>query len=103
MGTILQRRLEEGESIKIDSDALVAYEDSVSFDAQQVGSCCLTFCGGEGCYNTTLKGKEGEGGGLIWIQSYNMDKLDAFLVTVQPKDQKNEGGGAPVSVEMMDR
>ena len=77
---------------------------SVLAPEQNVPSiCCLTFCGGEGCYNTTLKGKEGEGGGLIWIQSYNMDKLDAFLVTVQPKDQKNEGGGAPVSVEMMDR
>jgi len=100
MGTIVKRRLEPGEIIKIDSDALIAFEDSVSFDAQQVGSCCLTFFGGEGCFLTTLMGKEDGPGGDIWIQTYNMDKLDQLLVTVR-QESENDGGGAPA--EEMER
>jgi len=99
MGTILKRHLAAGEVIKIDSDALIAFENGVDYDAVQVGSCCLTCCGGEGCFLTTLKGKEGTAGGNVWIQSYNMDKLTQALVTVQEESEGGDGG-APVDGEM---
>lgn len=108
MGTIVKRKIEEGEIIKIDTDALVAFEDSVQFDAVQNGGCSpkgclLCCCGGEGLWLTTLEGKEGMGGGFVWLQSYNMDKLDALLVHVHQEQKDDGGGGAPAEAAEMER
>ena len=107
MGTIAERRLEPGETIKIDTDALVAFEDSIEYDAVNAGSFALCCCAGEGCYMTTLTGKSGGPGGKIWVQSFNMEKLTRLLVTVNEEseggDGGGDGGGAPASAEDMER
>jgi len=103
MGTIVKRRLEPGETIKVDTDALVAFEDSVQFDAV-ANSCMMTCFGGEGLFLTTLTGKEDGPGGDIWIQTYNMDKLEKLLVTEDPPENEGgDGGGAPASSDEMER
>eukprot|EP00621_Florenciella_sp_RCC1693_P012920 CAMPEP_0182543398 /NCGR_PEP_ID=MMETSP1323-20130603/31593_1 /TAXON_ID=236787 /ORGANISM="Florenciella parvula, Strain RCC1693" /LENGTH=284 /DNA_ID=CAMNT_0024754333 /DNA_START=45 /DNA_END=899 /DNA_ORIENTATION=- len=110
MGTIVKRRIAAGEKIKVDTDALVAYEDSIQFDATRTGDCspkgcCLVCCGGEGLWLTTLTGKDDTDGGFVWLQSYNMDKLDSLLVTERQENEGGDGGGggAPIEASEMER
>jgi len=87
-GTVVARDLQPGEKLLVDSDAVVAFTDGVTYDVQQVGSpltCCL---GGEGCFNTELTGP-----GTIYLQSLSYEKLIKTLV-------RQTGGGGQKGEEM---
>jgi len=91
-GTIVARPLLPGEEIVVDSQTIVGFENTVTFEVRNVGSfmnCCL---GGEGCFNTVLTGP-----GNVYLQSISTDKLMSQLVTIQqdspPPDNNNDGRG----------
>lgn len=100
MGTILQKELGHGETIVIDTNSLVAWQDSVDLGVRRAGGCCTCCCGGEGLFNTTLTGP-----GHIYIQSMSKEKFRAALAVAaggaitQPVDE----AGGPVASDTMER
>jgi len=69
-GDLVTFELEAGESMKIDTGSVVAWEESVSYDVQMAGSIKSAIFGGEGIFLTTLTGP-----GTIVIQTMTLSKL----------------------------
>ena len=63
-GHVIERELQAGEMIKIDTGCIVAFTQTVDYDIQFVGGIKNTIFGGEGLFFATLQGP-----GKIWIQS----------------------------------
>jgi len=63
-GVVLTKVLEMGETIVCDTDAIVAYQDTVTVTVAMQDSLCVCLYGGEGCFNTTLTGP-----GLVVVES----------------------------------
>merc|ERR1712072_255453 len=86
-GTIMSRHLAPGETIVVDGDSILAMDGTIEMDIRMAGSCVAMCCGGEGLFNTELKG--GATGGNIFLQSMPIEKLRKLF----PKPPANEGGG----------
>jgi uncharacterized protein (AIM24 family) len=81
-GTIMQKELRDGEEIVVDGNSFVACSMSVKVDARRSGTCATMLCGGEGMFNTALKGP-----GLVILCSLPMDKLRKLFM--QPNTRPN--------------
>jgi len=81
-GTVMQRELDAGEEIVVEGSSLVACSSSVTCDAVYSGSCGVICCGGEGMFNTALKGP-----GLVVLSSMPIEKLRSLFP--QPKERSN--------------
>jgi uncharacterized protein (TIGR00266 family) len=81
-GTVLERELAPGESLKIDTGCIVAFLPSVNYDIQFVGGFKNTLFGGEGLFFATLTGP-----GKIWLQSLPFSRLAGRVLA-------NASGGA---------
>ena len=55
-GTILYRKLEEGETVTVDTTSVLAIEDTITLGITSNGRLCTCLFGGEGCFSTTLTG-----------------------------------------------
>ena len=69
-GTILERDLGHGETLKLDTGCLVALMPSVSYDIQFAGGIKNALFGGEGLFLATLTGP-----GKVWMQSLPFSRL----------------------------
>jgi len=95
-GTILQRTLQAGELIKVDTNSVVGWEQSVTFGIKSNGGCTNCLCAGEGLFSTTL-----EGPGTVWLQSQSVEKLRLGIARQAAKQQNNKGGGGgPADMSM---
>lgn len=65
-GTIIQKVLEQGETIIIDSNCVLAFAQSCKLDVRRAAGIVGMIGGGEGIFNTTLTGP-----GLVLVQSMN--------------------------------
>ena len=63
-GTIIQKVLEPGETIVIDSFCVLAFAESCKLDVRRAAGIVGMVGGGEGIFNTTLTGP-----GLVLVQS----------------------------------
>jgi uncharacterized protein (TIGR00266 family) len=63
-GAILERELAPGETLRVDTGCLVAFEPRVSYDIQMVRGVKTALFGGEGLFFATLSGP-----GKVWLQS----------------------------------
>src|SRR4026208_483404 len=63
-GTIHRRELKPGETLRVDTGCLVAFQPSVDYDIQYVGNIKSALFGGEGLFFATLRGP-----GQVWLQS----------------------------------
>ncbi len=63
-GTIIQKDLQLGEVLKLDTGCLVAMTKDVDYDIQMQGNIKSALFGGEGLFLATLRGP-----GTIWLQS----------------------------------
>lgn len=88
MGTVVQKTLEEGESILVDGDSILCFESSVQVDVRAVGNIAAICCGGEGIFNTVLTGP-----GKIWLQSLSIDKMRKLFPPTVVQQGDNSGGG----------
>jgi uncharacterized protein (TIGR00266 family) len=78
-GTLLERVLAPGETLRVDTGCVVAYQEGVDFDIQYVGKLKSAFFGGEGLFFATLRGP-----GRIWLQSLPLSKLANRIVLAAP-------------------
>ncbi len=69
-GDHLEFNLAQGELIQVDTGCIVAFEESVNYDIQFVGSIKTSLFGGEGLFLATLTGP-----GKVIIQSMTLEKL----------------------------
>ncbi|OEU12529.1 TRAP-like protein, partial [Fragilariopsis cylindrus CCMP1102] len=66
-GTIVQKVLDENEIMLMDTNCILAYADTCTFDLKRAGGLVGMIGGGEGIFNSSLKGP-----GLVIVQSMNM-------------------------------
>jgi len=69
-GTIIEKELRPGETLRIDTGCLVAMTRDVHYDIQFVGGIKTAFFGGEGLFFATVSGP-----GKVWIQSLPFSRL----------------------------
>ncbi len=69
-GTVIERRLGTGESLRVDTGSLVGFSTSVDYDIQFVGGLKTAVFGGEGLFLTRLTGP-----GLVYLQSLPLARL----------------------------
>ncbi len=88
-GTIIERTLQPGESLKIDTGCLVAFTKDVHYDIKFVGGIKNTLFGGEGVFFAQISGP-----GKVWIQSLPFSRLADRVMASAPNyggKQKGEG------------
>jgi uncharacterized protein (TIGR00266 family) len=69
-GTVVQKELAPGETLRLDTGCLVAFEPRVNYDIQWVGGFKTALFGGEGLFFATLTGP-----GRVWLQSLPFSRL----------------------------
>ena len=69
-GHIIEKELQPGELLKIDTGCIVAFQSMVDYDIQFVGGIKNTIFGGEGLFFAVLRGP-----GKVWIQSLPVSRL----------------------------
>ena len=79
-GTIVQRELRAGETLKLDTGCLVAFDQSVNYDIQMVPGIKTALFGGEGLFFATLTGP-----GTVWIQSLPFSRLASRVYAAAPQ------------------
>ncbi len=87
-GTILERTLAPGQTLRIDTGCIVAYEPSVDYDIELVrgvrsgllGLAKNAIFGGEGLFFATLRGP-----GKVWLQSLPFSRLADRIYAAAPK------------------
>ncbi|RMG80018.1 MAG: TIGR00266 family protein [Bacteroidetes bacterium] len=89
-GTIVQRNLAAGESLKVDTGCVVAYTSTIDFDIEFVKGIKNIFFGGEGLFLANLKGP-----GKVWIQSLPFSRLATrVLASAHRSGGKSKGEGS---------
>jgi len=84
-GTIFNRQLAPGETLRVDTGCLVAFETTVTYDIQMVPGIKTAFFGGEGLFYAALTGP-----GTIWIQSLPFKRIAKQVLSAIPRN-KGEG------------
>ncbi len=89
-GTIVEKPLRAGDSLKVDTGCLVALEKTVSYDIEFVGGIKSALFGGEGFFFARLTGP-----GRVWLQSLPFSRLADRVISAAPKTGgKSRGEGS---------
>jgi uncharacterized protein (TIGR00266 family) len=79
-GTLMQRDLGPGETLRVDTGCIVAFQPSVDYDIQFVGKIKSALFGGEGLFFATLRGP-----GRIWLQSLPFSRMADRIIAAAPQ------------------
>lgn len=88
-GTIIEKILQPGETLRVDTGCLVGMTGNVSYDIQYVGGVKTALFGGEGLFFATVTGP-----GKVWLQSLPFSRLADRIFASAPRvggTQKGEG------------
>lgn len=88
-GTVVERKLEPGEVLNVDTGCIVALEKTVNFDIEQAGGIKTALFGGEGLFFATLHGP-----GRIWLQSLPFSRLAGRMLQAAPQKGGSVGEGS---------
>jgi uncharacterized protein (AIM24 family) len=89
-GTLHERMLKPGESLRVDTGCLVAMQPSVDYDIQMVPGIKTALFGGEGLFFVKLTGP-----GRIVLQSLPFSRLADRIIAASPRaggGRREEGG-----------
>ena len=87
-GMVIERQL-QGETLRVDTGCLVAFEPDIDYNIERAGSLKSMFFGGEGMFLATLSGT-----GRVWLQSLPFSRLADRIIAHSPAtggSQKGEG------------
>lgn len=87
-GTILAKELAAGETLRLDTGCLVAFEPRVTYDIQWVGGFKSALFGGEGLFFATLTGP-----GRVWLQSLPFSRLAGRMLAAAVASGFGRGSG----------
>jgi uncharacterized protein (TIGR00266 family) len=85
-GHVIEKDLNHGELLKVDTGCIVAFTSSVDYDIQFVGGIKNTLFGGEGIFYATLRGP-----GKVWIQTLPISRLASRILSYGTGPRKEEG------------
>jgi len=86
-GTIIEKTLAAGETLRVDTGCLVAFAESVDYDIQFVGGFKNALFGGEGLFLATLTGP-----GLVYLQTLPFSRLADRMVAATRKNRGEHKG-----------
>jgi uncharacterized protein (TIGR00266 family) len=78
-GMVIERTLAPGESLRVDTGCLVAFEPSVDYDIQMVPGIRNKIFGGEGLFYVQLRGP-----GRVWLQTLPFSRLADRIFAAAP-------------------
>lgn len=87
-GTIVKKEL-RGETLKVDTGCIVAFDSGIDYDIQRAGNLKSMFFGGEGLFLATLRGH-----GTVYLQSLPFSRLADRIIAHAPSvggSSKGEG------------
>lgn len=85
-GHVVEKELQPGELLKIDTGCIVAFTSGIQYDIQFVGGIKNTLFGGEGVFFATLRGP-----GRVWIQTLPISRLASRVLSYGTYRRKEEG------------
>jgi len=86
-GTVVERELQAGEELHIDTGCVAAMTSGIDFDIVRAGSVKSMIFGGEGVFFARLRGP-----GRVWIQSLPFSRLAGRIIAnAGPLGGKGEG------------
>ena len=88
-GTIHERKLQPGETLRVDTGCLVAMTQDVRYDIEMVSGVKTALFGGEGLFFATLTGP-----GTVWIQSLPFSRLASRVFAAAPVTKGGGGRGS---------
>ncbi|MFF2016555.1 TIGR00266 family protein [Paenibacillus sp. NPDC058177] len=87
-GYVMERTLQPGEVLRIDTGCLVAMTSTVDYDIEFVKGVKSALFGGEGLFFATLRGP-----GKVWVQSLPFNRMaDRILSAARPGGRNKEEG-----------
>ena len=78
-GTIIERELGPGETLRVDTGCIVAFTPGITYDIARAGNLKSMFFGGEGLFLATLSGH-----GTVLLQSLPFSRLADRVLAVIP-------------------
>ena len=88
-GTVVRKQL-NGETLRVDTGCIVAFEENINYDVQMAGGLKSMIFGGEGLFLATLSGF-----GTVWLQSLPFSRLaDRVLQNAPSAAGKSQGEGS---------
>ena len=87
-GTLVEKRLVAGETLRVDTGCLAAFAPSVDYDIQFVGGFKNSLFGGEGLFLVKLTGP-----GLVYLQSLPLSRLADRIYAAGRFHNKDEQRG----------
>jgi len=85
-GHVIERELQAGEILKIDTGCIVGFTQQVQYDIQFVGGIKNSLFGGEGLFFAQLRGP-----GKVWIQTLPISRLAGRILQYGTHQGKEEG------------
>ena len=85
-GYVIEKELQAGEILKVDTGCVVAYMPTIDFDIEFIRGIKNFMFGGEGLFFAVLRGP-----GKVWIQSLPISRLAGRLVEYGTYHRKEEG------------
>ena len=85
-GYVIEKELQVGEILKVDTGCVVAYTNGIDFDIEFIRGIRNWMFGGEGLFFAILRGP-----GKVWIQSLPISRLAGRLVEYGTYHRKEEG------------
>ena len=96
-GTIVEKNLVAGETLRVDTGCLVAFNDSVTYDIKFIGGFTNALFGGEGLFLATLTGP-----GKVYLQSLPFSRLaDRVLASAKFQQTGEKKGAAGIGGEIL--
>ena len=89
-GTVIERDLAAGETLRVDTGCLVAFAESVDYDIEFQGGFKNALFGGEGLFLATVRGP-----GKVFLQSLPFSRLaDRIVAASRTYSNRGETGGS---------
>ncbi|MGB2896307.1 MAG: TIGR00266 family protein [Anaerolineales bacterium] len=96
-GTIVEKDLAAGETLRVDTGCLVAFNDTVNYDIKFIGGFTNALFGGEGLFLATLTGP-----GKVYLQSLPFSRLaDRVLASARFQQTGEKKGVAGIGGEIL--
>lgn len=85
-GLVVEKELQPGEVLKVDTGCVVAYTQQVDFDVEFIRGIRNMVFGGEGLFFAVLRGP-----GKVWLQSLPISRLASRVLAYGTGARKEEG------------
>jgi uncharacterized protein (TIGR00266 family) len=85
-GYVIEKDLQPGEILKVDTGCIVAFTSTVNYDIQFVKGVKNVLFGGEGLFYATLRGP-----GKVWLQSLPISRLAGRILSYGSGSRREEG------------